>query len=123
MKQKPVANSTIADPERAATGAREREACMLQSIDGAMSGWLEQMAAMRRVESEFATRLAHCRTAQEAIAVCTEWMAKRVDSLVAVQHRLIDLWLENQTTRLGDWSGKQQKVGRKAVAAKEPVQP
>src|SRR5574337_135153 len=100
MKQKDVLNNTVADPERAADGAQEREACLRQSIDGTMSGWLEQMAAMRRVESEFASRLMQCRTAPEAVAVCTEWLGKRVDSLVAVQHRLIDLWLENQTTRL-----------------------
>lgn len=123
MKQKDVLNSTIADPERAAAGAQERDACMRQSIDGAMSGWLEQMAAMRRVESEFASRLVHCRTAPEAIAVCTEWLAKRVDSLVAVQHRLIDLWLENQSSRLGEWSGKGPKADRKAIAAKDSARP
>lgn len=73
---------------------------MLQSIETATAAWLDRMAAMRRMEEEFAVRFAGARTASEAISVSTEWLAKRVDSLVAVQHHLLDLWLEGEAGRL-----------------------
>lgn len=76
------------------------ERLTLQNIETATAGWLDQMAAMRRVEEEFAMRLIGARTASDAVSVCSEWLAKRVDSLVAVQHHLLDLWLQGEAGRL-----------------------
>lgn len=82
-----------------APGEGDGERSMLRSIETATAGWLDQMAAMRRVEAEFATELVRARTASEALSVCSGWLAKRVDSLVAVEHRLLDLWLEGEAGR------------------------
>ncbi|MGH7057173.1 MAG: hypothetical protein ACREFZ_04720, partial [Acetobacteraceae bacterium] len=104
------------------TAARDEES-MLQSVESATSAWLDQMTAMRRVEAEFAARLVRCRTASEAISVCTEWLAKRVDSLVAVQHHLIDLWLESQAGRPERWTIQEPPSELRHVRAKDPASP
>ena len=46
------------------------------------------------MEGGLGIRLMECGTAGEAIGLGTEWLTKRLDSLIAAQHRLIELWLE-----------------------------
>ena len=62
-------------------------------FNDATRAWADRMLMMRGIEADLGTRLAVCRTLAEAIAVTSEWMARRVDSLVALQHHLIDIWL------------------------------
>ena len=62
-------------------------------IDDAIRRWLEQMARMRVVERELGKRLADCDTAHDAISLTGEWMARRIDSIIALQHRFIEIWL------------------------------
>jgi len=79
---------------------------ILEAVHSAVSGWLEEMEAMRRMEEDFAACLVRCRTAREAIGLSTEWMAKRLDSLIAVQHHLVELWLECEAAQspvVADW--------------------
>lgn len=73
---------------------QEHERRLLTAVDDTISGWLEQMQAMRRMEGELGARLMQCHTAREAVGLSTEWLEKRLDSLIATQHRLIELWLE-----------------------------
>ena len=63
-------------------------------IDEAARGWVEQMERMRKAERDLGQRLMTCATPAEAVAVSGEWMAHRIDSLMALQHRLIDMWLD-----------------------------
>ena len=65
-----------------------------QSIDEAVRGWVEQMERMRKGERDIGQRLIACTTPAEAVAVSGEWMAHRLDSLMALQHRLIEMWLD-----------------------------
>lgn len=63
-------------------------------IDEATRGWVEQMERMRKAERDLGQRLMTCATPAEAVAVSGEWMAHRIDSLMALQHRLIEMWLD-----------------------------
>jgi hypothetical protein len=90
------------DKELHAPGARAsddpllsaHESRILSAVNNTTASWLEQMQAMRRMEGELGIRLVRCRTAREVVGLSTEWLAKRLDSLIAVQHRLVELWLE-----------------------------
>ncbi len=64
-------------------------------IDEAARGWVEQMDRMRRAERDLGQRLMTCATPAEAVAVSGEWMAHRIDSMMALQHRLIEMWLDH----------------------------
>ena len=69
-----------------------------QRIDEAARGWVEQMDRMRRAERDLGQRLMTCATPAEAVAVSGEWMAHRLDSLMALQHRLIEMWLDQASS-------------------------
>ncbi|MDA8248546.1 MAG: hypothetical protein M0Z28_05150 [Rhodospirillales bacterium] len=71
-----------------------------QRIDEAVRGWVEQMERMRKGERDIGQRLMACATPAEAVAVSGEWMAHRIDSLMALQHRLIEMWLDQATISL-----------------------
>jgi hypothetical protein len=34
------------------------------------------------------------------VAVSSEWMARRIDSLMALQHQLVEMWLDHAWSRL-----------------------
>lgn len=80
-------------------GGTMRGEDMAQRMNEAARGWVEQMERMRRVERNLGQRLMTCATPAEAVAVSGEWMARRLDSLMALQHRLIEMWLDE--TRIG----------------------
>jgi hypothetical protein len=71
-----------------------------QRIDEAVRGWVEQMERMRKRETDFGQRLIACATPAQAVAVSGEWMAHRIDSLMALQHRMIEMWLDQATSGL-----------------------
>lgn len=72
--------------------------------------WVEQMGRMRAVEVDLGTRLVACTTAREAIALTSEWMARRLDSLMALQRRLIDRWLMlSEATLVHSANGRGEK--------------
>ncbi len=55
---------------------------------------------MPRYEVEFPARLAHCVRPADAASLCSSWMARRVESTVDMQHRLLELWLAAKGTPL-----------------------
>jgi predicted Zn-dependent protease len=66
----------------------------------AIEGWVEQMKRMQQVDRDLGQRLMACATPAEAVAVSSEWMARRIDSLMALQHRLIEMWLDHARSGL-----------------------
>jgi hypothetical protein len=76
---------------------REKQSELASNIGKTSMEWVSQIGQMRQFEAEFARRLAHCSTPSEAVALCSEWMAHRLDSAVAMQHRLLSLWLDAMT--------------------------
>jgi hypothetical protein len=75
---------------------------LISNIRKTSMEWVSQIGQMQRFDLEFATRLARCIEPSEAVALCGEWMGHRIDSAVAMQHRLLELWLDAMTasTRL-----------------------
>jgi hypothetical protein len=71
---------------------------LVSNITRTSSEWVSQVGQMQRFDVEFARRLTCCAKPSEAVALCSEWMAHRVDSAVAMQHRLLELWLDAVTT-------------------------
>jgi len=68
------------------------------------------MGRMRAVEADLGTRLAACTTAREAIGLTGEWMARRLDSLLALQRRMIDMWLVlSEATLMHSTNGRREK--------------
>lgn len=88
----PVRNSTRSTGPTGGSAVRCNDAA--QRIDEAARGWVEQMERMRKAERDLGQRLMTCATPAEAVAVSGEWMAHRLDSLMALQHRLIEMWLD-----------------------------
>jgi hypothetical protein len=79
-------------------------------INEAARAWVEQMGRMRAVEADLGVRLVACKTPREAVALTGEWMAWRLDSLMALQRRLIDMWLAlSETTLLLSANGRGEK--------------
>ena len=71
---------------------------LAQKITKASLEWASQNSQMQRYESDFAVDLARCQHPFEAVALCSKWLAHRVDSAVSMQHRLLELWLDAVTT-------------------------
>jgi ribosome-binding protein aMBF1 (putative translation factor) len=92
----PGVSDGLVSNDRAVSAQEKR---ILSAVNNTTAGWLEQMDAFRRMEEDFGVRLVGCRTAREAIGLSTEWLAKRLDSLIAVQHRLLELWLECEASQ------------------------
>jgi hypothetical protein len=42
--------------------------------------WIEFLSEMRQIESDVGNRLLNAKTPSEAIMVCTEWMARRLET-------------------------------------------
>jgi len=93
----PVSNSersTRPIPGGASASGATRCNDVAHRIDEAARGWVEQMERMRKAERDLGQRLMTCATPAEAVAVSGEWMGHRIDSLMALQHRLIEMWLD-----------------------------
>jgi len=54
--------------------------------------WLDSMQQMRRAEAEFSVRLFTCRGTDDAIVLCNQWMAKRLEILGAEQQLFAKCW-------------------------------
>jgi hypothetical protein len=77
-------DTTLSDEAQQALAAQVRAAC---------AAWFSQAALVQQHEANFGLRLARARTPSEAVYVCGEWMSHRLDSVVAMHHRLLELWL------------------------------
>jgi hypothetical protein len=89
------------------------ESEMAMRINEAARAWVEQMGRMRAVEADLGARLVACTSPREAVALTGDWMARRLDSLMALQRRLIDLWLalgEAALARSANGRGEEKDV-------------
>jgi len=65
----------------------------LAEINGALAVWIDSVRMMRTLDKDFAKELATCRSAAEAIESCSRWTEHRLDSLFALQCRMLEIWL------------------------------
>jgi hypothetical protein len=56
--------------------------------------WLESMREMRRAEAEFSVRLFACQGPSDALVLCNQWMAKRLEILASEQQLFARSWNE-----------------------------
>jgi hypothetical protein len=75
--------------------------------------WLDSMREMRKAEAEFSIRLFACRGPDDAMVLCNQWMAKRLEILGAEQQLFAKLWTD-LVSLLGQTSsafGHRKKTG------------
>jgi hypothetical protein len=75
------------------TRGPEAQHVLAEQVRTACAAWFSQAAIVQRHEADFGLRLARCQTPSEAVRVCGEWLAHRLDSAVAMHHRFLELWM------------------------------
>lgn len=71
----------------------EAQQALAEQVRAACVAWFSQAGIVQLHEADFGLRLARCPTPSDAVAVCGEWLAHRLDSAVVLHHRLLELWL------------------------------
>jgi len=56
--------------------------------------WLERLREIRQIEAEFGGKLLVAKTPSEAVAICNEWMAKRLETVANEQKAFTAAWLD-----------------------------
>ena len=56
--------------------------------------WVDSVEAARKSEMELGRRLLERTDPNDAVAVCREWMSRRVVNFVVDNHRINKLWLD-----------------------------
>jgi len=54
---------------------------------------LERLRDIHRVDADFSSKLMFARSASEATAVCSEWMARRLEAVTSEQQSFATAWL------------------------------
>ena len=55
--------------------------------------WIERLREIRQIESDFGNRLLNAKNPMEATMVCTEWMARRLETVASEQQTFATAWL------------------------------
>jgi hypothetical protein len=55
--------------------------------------WIERLREIRQIESDFGNRLLNAKNPMEATIVCTEWMARRLETVASEQQTFATAWL------------------------------
>ena len=55
--------------------------------------WIERLREIRQIESDFGSRLLNAKNPMEATMVCTEWMARRLETVASEQQTFATAWL------------------------------
>jgi hypothetical protein len=56
--------------------------------------WIERLREIRQIESDFGNRLLNAKNPMEATIVCTEWMARRLETVASEQQTFATAWLD-----------------------------
>jgi hypothetical protein len=67
---------------------------LLERMRGMHRSWIERLREIRQIESDFGNRLLNAKTPSEAIMVCTEWMARRLETVAGEQQAFATAWLD-----------------------------
>ncbi|HUN86915.1 MAG TPA: hypothetical protein VMU48_21225 [Terracidiphilus sp.] len=63
-------------------------------IDAALAVWMDAVRLMGSLDAEFANELAACHDPVGAVEVCNRWTTHRLDSLFALQCRVLEIWFD-----------------------------
>jgi hypothetical protein len=67
---------------------------LLERMRDMHRSWIERLRKIRQIESDFGNRLLNAKTPSEAIMVCTEWMARRLETIAGEQQTFATVWLD-----------------------------
>ena len=67
---------------------------LFEQIERANRAWADSVDAARKSEVELTRRLIGCVTADDAAAICEEWMARRHVNFVVHNHAMTRQWLD-----------------------------
>jgi hypothetical protein len=75
--------------------------------------WLERLRDLREMEAEFGSRLLRAKNPTEAMTICNEWMAKRLEAVGNEHNAFTAAWLDlvSDTMRTASASSS-VKLGR-----------
>lgn len=75
------------------TESKNLNGALFKQMQDMHQAWLERLARVRDIESDYGTRLLHAKSPTEATAICTEWMEKRIESIVRDQQAFTNAWI------------------------------
>ena len=74
-------------------GTTYSNAELLERMQDMHRSWIERLREIRQIESDFGNRLLTAKDPSEAIMVCTEWMARRLETVASEQQTFATAWL------------------------------
>ena len=89
----PEADDNLTPPIDKSNMSDERKR-LFERVEQINRAWLESMRDMRRAEAEFSVRLFACHSASDALVLCHQWMAKRLEILASEQQLFARAWGE-----------------------------
>jgi hypothetical protein len=85
---------TTAPPEIDKSAISDDRKHLFDRIEDINRSWLDRMRELRGVEAEFSAKLFASKGPEEAMAVCNQWMAKRLEILGAEQQMFAKSWVD-----------------------------
>jgi hypothetical protein len=76
------------------SGLSEERKKLFERVEQINRAWLDSMREMRRTEAEFSVRLFSCGTPADALVLCNQWMARRLEILGAEQQTFAKSWAD-----------------------------
>jgi hypothetical protein len=76
------------------SGLSDERKRLFERVEQINRAWLDSMREMRRAEAEFSVRLFACNSPADALILCNQWMAKRLEILGAEQQLFATSWAE-----------------------------
>jgi len=102
----PQADDDLTPPIDKSSLSDERKR-LFERVEQINRAWLDSMREMRRAEAEFSVRLFACSGPDDALVLCNQWMAKRLEILAAEQQLFARSWADivsllSKATSVGD---------------------
>jgi hypothetical protein len=66
---------------------------LLERMQDMHRSWIERLREIRQIESDFGNRLLNAKNPSEATMICTEWMARRLETVAGEQQMFAAAWL------------------------------
>jgi hypothetical protein len=89
----PQADDNVTPPIDKSSMSENRRR-LFDHVEKINRAWLESMREMRRAQAEFSIHLFACKGASDALALCNEWMAKRLEIIQSEQQVFENAWTD-----------------------------
>lgn len=95
-----MAEKTSPDPSSAAPSAEDLASMeevrkrILEQVDLINRTWLDRWRDIHSYEMDIGSKLLASKKPEEALAICNEWMAKRIEAFATDHQRFSKLWFD-----------------------------